>query len=514
MPLLRKPVLLPDKGRDHSVPAALLDDRYGFSENMEARQGEIVKRPGKSLYGPAAASASSILGYKVLELNSLSKFLVRATKSKIESFNPSSGGWASISVSDLAGGDDDLVNFTVVSESGLLLSTNRLDAIRKWTGAGFMSDLGGSPPKASYITYISPYILLADVDDGISRNPWKVQWPDTGYPEIWTGGNSGAVVLGSEPSPIKNIARIDEFVAVYKKNSLWIGRKVDTADVFRFDMQKSGIGLAASRAFTDVNGIHYFMSTNDFYIWNGGSQVQSIGKAIRDKVFAELDYSKIGRCFAFHARGKKEVWFFVVTAGNSWPTVVWRYRYDTGNWYMDTCSEITAAIIWQRTSSTSWDDDSGTWDDDPGVWDEGTETKDSDELILGDSSGRSLKVDPSTYNDLGTAIKAVYETIDFFANKFEYNERWLEFHFWAKGPGTLRIYYSIDYGDTWINIPYTSSKNSFTLSDIYVKYEAYLDVVSSKIRFKFIEESADKTLWLRYFMPFWVEREQTRGATR
>lgn len=512
MPLLRKPVLLPTKGRDHSVPATLLDDRYGFSENMEARQGEMVKRQGKTIYGSApAASASPILGYGVLELNSLSKYLVRATKSKIEKYDTSSGGWESISLADLTGGEDDLINFTVVSENGLLLSTNRLNNIRKWPGSGYMSDLGGSPPKASFMTYISPYVLLADVDDGISRNPWKIQWSDTGYPEIWSGGNSGAVVLGSEPSPIKNIARIDEFAAVYKKNSLWIGRKVDTADVFRFDMQKSGIGIASSRAFTDVNGIHYFMSTNDFYAWNGGSQVQSIGRAVRDKVFTELDYSKIGRCFAFHARGLKEIWFFVVTAGNSWPTVVWRYRYDTGCWYKDTCSEITAAIIWQKTAGITWDDGSGSWDDDIGPWDSGTKTQDSDELILGDSSGQSLKVDLNSYNDLGLVIKAVHETVDFFANKFEYNERWLEFHFWAKGPGTLRIYYSTDNGDTWVNIPYSSANSAFSLTEKYTKYESYLDTVSPKIRFRFIEKTLKGTVYLRYFMPFWVEREEKRG---
>ena len=219
-PLLRKPILIPIEGLDYSKPSTLINDRAGFPKNVRFLRNEIAKRQGKTLYGDTAATdGTQIMGYGHLTLDDGSSYVVRASKDEIEKYDTTTADWVSIADANLTGGDDDLVEFTTVTESGYLIITNGVDSVRKWTGTGNNTALAGSPPKAKYCEYLSPYLLLANVDDG-STYPWKVQWSDTGDPETWDSGNAGSEVLADEPSEIKQIKKMNEFVACYKKESL------------------------------------------------------------------------------------------------------------------------------------------------------------------------------------------------------------------------------------------------------------------------------------------------------
>lgn len=504
MPLLRKPILIPTEGLDYSKPSTFINDRAGFPKNIRFYRNELRKRPGKTKYGTVAISGGQIMGLGKLELNNGSTFLVRTSKTKIEKYNTGTSAWDSISIVDFSGGNDDLFFFTNASENGLLIITNGVNVIRKWTGSGNTAALGGSPPKAKYCTYLSPYLLLAHIDDGISVNPWKVQWPGTGNPETWSGGNSGSLLAADEPSPIRNILKLNEWAALYKRDSLWLIRKVDTSDIFLGECIKTGIGLAASRAVVDVDGYHYFMAQNDFYVWNGIRE-ESTGGPVRDEVFTKLDRSKITRCFAHHVRELGEVWFFIVVTGNNWPTEIWKYNYRTGFWYYDTCTELTAIIAWQKTSTEIWDNDSGTWDDALDTWDEGITIGEWEEVIFGNVNGHTLNLDYTTTNDDGTAVAGEYQTIDFTADALEYNKRWLQLDVWAKGPGTLKMYYSTDYGDTWTYV------TSLSLTDKYAKYETYFDVVSDKIRFKLLEETSGKIFYIRNIYPYYLGEAEVKS---
>ena len=511
MPLLRKGILIPVKGVDWSQPATFIDDRAGFPQNMRFLKNEICKRPGKTLYEDAAIAGGQIMGFGVLELSTL-KYLLRVSKTTLQKYNTSTLVWDTISATAFSGGDEDFFSFANVAESKFLVLTNGVDKIRKWTGSGNNTALGGNPPLAKYCTYLSPYLLLAYLTEGGSIYPWKVAWCDTDAPETWAGGNAGSALISNEPSAIQNIMKLNEYVALYKEESLWLGRKVETSDIFIFDCMKTGVGLGSPRALVDFEGQHAFMGVNDFYVWNGIRE-ESIGGPIRDQVFSTIDRGKIKRCFAIHIKNLWEVWFFVITSGQTCPTTVWKYNYRTGFWYYDTCSNLTAAIVWKKIATESWDDDVGTWDAAVDTWDDGTSIIDWEESVFGNSSGNAMRLDYSTPNDLGIAVSAMFETKDYTADSLEFLKRWLQLDVWARGSVGAKLYvdYSTDYGDNWTNIPYNSSQAYITLSATTELFRMYFDVLGDHIRFRFRNAESGEFFYLRNFYPYYLGSAEVKA---
>ena len=507
MPLLRKGVLLPVKGVDFSIPATFIEEQRAFAKNMRYDKGLLRKRPGKTDSGGQTPDSDQIMGYGVLEHSSGTKSLVRASKRKIQKYNTGTGLWETISIISYGGGDEDFFSFANVTESNLLVSTNYIDAMYKWSGSGNQALLGGTPPKAKYLAYLSPYLLAAYTDDGITVEPWRVAWCDTDNPQVWSGGNSGEALITDEPSIIQNIAKLNDFVAVYKKDSLAIGVKVDPPDIFRFQTVKTGVGLASPRAFADAEGQHYFMAQNDFHTWNG-TRVESIGNAVREYIFSRVNRQKIARCFAQHVQELNEIWFFILTSSDTWPTEVWKYNYKMGFWYYDTCVGITAGIKWENTTTLDWDSMQGTWDQQQIAWDDSAIAAAWEEIMLGTSDGFSTKLDYTTTNDRGVAVEGVFESKDFIAESHEFGARWQKFDVWSKGPGKLYLDYSTDHGDNWVTIPYTSSQDYVDLTALMTKYEWYFDTWAENIRFRLRNAVLSETFYVQAFFPYYLNREE------
>jgi hypothetical protein len=512
MPLLRKGIILPAKGIDYSVPSTFIADQNSFSKNMYYYRGELRKRPGKVLVGEAI-SGGQIMGFGIFEGNTGIKYAIRASKTKIEKYNTSTLAWESISSSDLGGGDDDQINMAMVTEEQILAVTNWINVIRKWIGSGNTAALGGNPPKAKYAAYLSPYLLLAYTNDGISIKPWRVSWSDTGNCENWSSGAAGSLDLGDEPSVIQNILKLNEYAAVYKKDSIWLLNKVSSSDVFQKSCARTGIGLAASRAVIDADGQHYFMSFNDFHTWEG-IRPTSIGAAVRDEVFRRIDPNRINRSFALHVQELSEVWFFIPVSGGSWPTEIWKYNYRLGFWYYDTCAELSAAMRWGKVASEAWNDDTpGSWNEALDVWDSGDSIANWEEIILGKVSGYCSKLDYTKADDEGLPVEGVFETKDFIGESLEKKTRWLQIDFWARGSSSAKLYidYSVNGGDDWTNIPYTSSQAYAELTEKAVHYKFYFDIVSSEIRFRARNAETGEVFYIKAFYPYYLSKEQNRS---
>jgi hypothetical protein len=510
MPLLKRGVLIPCKGVDFSMPATFIDERNGFPQNMRYWQSEMRKGTGKTKYGSVAIAGGQIMGLGKLELSGDVKYLIRASKTKVERYNTTTGLWQSISAQTWTGGDEEFIAMESVQEEGTLILTNGKDNIRKWPGSGPTEDLGGSPPKAKYMTYLTPYLILAHIDDGVSISPWKVQWNDTSGFEVWSGGNSGAQLLSTEASPLMNILRLNEYAVAYKKNSIWLGARVSTKDVISFNCVHTGTGLEASWALAEgEEGVHYIMGANDFYRF-GGIRPESIGGPVRDEVFNILDRTKINRCHAISVPELGEVWFFIVRSGYSWPKDIYKYNYRYGFWYYDTCNNITRAVKWIRTATQSWDDDTpGDWYGALDVWDSGTVTQNYEEVLLGRDDGHTLKLDPTITNDDGNAIDSFFVSKDFSGDKLEIMKRWLQLDVWAKGPGKLYVDYSTDYGETWKSINALPTRAYLDLTDRYIRYSMFFDIVSEVIRFRFRNYESGEMFYLRNFYPYYLERERS-----
>jgi len=505
MPLLRKPVLKPIVGLDWMDPSTMLQDRGGFYRNMRLYRNDLKKREGKTLFGSTAVSGGQVQHLTTYPLESQVIRLIRMSKTKCQKWNTATFVWDDITGVNFTGGDGDFFS-TCVAEDKLIL-TNGVDVMRTYNDAGNTTNLvagSGTVPVAKYIAYNQSGYLIAAYIQSVTGGPFKVQWTDIGDITAWGAGNYGSSLLRHSPEPIRGLHNLNEFTVAYKKDAIYVGRPVETSDIIIWDLAWQGAGLMSNRAVVVHAGKHYFMGTDDFYEFNG-VRPESIAKGrVQREVFSRLDGNKTNRCFALLLTDYDEVWFFIVTAGENWPTEVWKYNYRLNAWYMDTCSELTSAALYYTQASVAWDDLVGTWAQQNWRWDDLLTTTDAQTPIFGNASGFCLKQNPFVNNDNGIAIDARYESIDFTADKFESYKRWLQLDFEAKGHSVI-VEYSTDYGETWQSI------ETVTLTDRWPSkpYTVYFDIVARNIRFRLSNAVSGETFYLRTFYPYYVEREET-----
>lgn len=502
MPYLRKGELLPVKGYDLSIPSTYIQDGYGFPQNMHFERGEMRKRPGKSVIGTPTYGNMKVNHLSVFELSSLSSRLMMHTKRNLYKYNTVTGGFDDCTGVDLSGDDEDFYDDCVVTESDLYIFSNYIDNVRKYDDSGVSANLGGSPEKAKFCEYVTPYVFLAYLNESGLAIPTKGKWCDTGDPETWDSGNAGSHLFTDDPSPIRRAKKLADQLFVYKSGMNYRGRLVSTSDIFDFSPFSTDRGLYAPRALVNANSSHFYMGTSDFHI-NNGVRLEDIGGPIQQYIFNRLNRDRYETCFAMHVELFKEVWFFITTTGNDWPTEVWKYKYDKGFWYKDTCVNILTGVNYRVITTVTWDDLIGQWNDQTWRWDDQAGQAGAPIQVFGNDAGICTKLDNTRRDDNGVAVVARQETRDYtgLGNQgvigIEQDQEWLQADFWASG-SKVKIYYSIDYGETWV---YVEEKE---LSETIQKHTTFFHVISPHIRLRFENSDSSGYFTFRSAIPYYL----------
>lgn len=499
--LLRSPDLTIEKGLDFSIPSVYLGQGKNFPQNFQLYRGEMKKRDGRTVLGGVMLGGQKVLHLGVLELSSGTQRLIRHSKQNVERWNAGAGQWEDITPfpgGDLTGTELDFFQSCVVTESDLYLFTQRKDAIKKYGDSGKFASLGGSPPKAGAIEYLSPYVLIGDILDGASELRSKVAWCDTGQPEVWSGGNSGSVLLADEPSFIKRIKKLLEYAFVYKEKSVYRGRQVGGSSIFDFGGPfYEGKGIASRRAIAGNGSSDFYMGLFDFHE-NNGVRIFDIGAPVREYIFNRLNRARIETCFALHVELYKEVWFFVTPVGFDWPSEVWKYNYERGFWYYDTVQNCITAANYKQTTSLTWNTYKKKWSEAVGTWNTVGGLSDAPFQVFGYKDGFIDRVDPSVSLDREAAFTAKIESKDYTGlvhRGIEYDSRWQQFDVWARGRGKIRLSYSTDYGSTWVSV------GDLELPDTTEKLSFWFDVVAAHIRFRVeILDIGQIRSWTPYYL--------------
>lgn len=501
MPFLKKAELQPVKGMNFSLPSTYLPEGYHFPQNMQYARGEMTKRHGKSVLGGVSLGAHQILHLGIFEQTSGTVKLVRHTKKNVQVYNPVSGIWEDFTGLDLTGSDTDYYDHAVVAELDMYLFVNkRIDAPRKMLDATNSTLLGGSPPKASCVEYMTPYVLMGDLEVGGNDFPYEIRWCDTGDPETWAGGNAGGVLLSDEPSSIRRIKKLKSYAMVYKEKSLYRGYQVGSPDIFNFTCLSLGKGLYAPRCVADDGNFHYYMGLQDFYL-NDGIRSESFGTPVREYIFSRLNRSVNTACHAIHVEQYKEIWFFIATTGFSLPNEVWKFNYDLNFWYFDTVESSICSAMYKQTSFITWDSTPRTWDEQVGNWDKQSGVTDAPLPVFGFDDGFVGKLDENVVDDFEVAVDSHLDTKDYsgvLAGGLERDTRFLQVDVWARGD-SLRLYYSSDYGTTWNFV----SEND--LGPTIEKSTFWFDVVAKHIRFRLEQKGLRKKLVIRSLQSYYVD---------
>ncbi len=170
---------------------------------------------------------------------------------------------------------------------------------------------------------------------------------------------------------------------------------------------------------------------------------------------------------------------------------------------------MTAMSLYINTSETTWDSMAGTWDSQTTAWDSASFQSSSKRIVFGDSSGNSTYLVNGTSSDNGTAISANFETKDFNANDYGLPDldtmmRWKGIEMWATG-STVTVEYSIDGGESWVAAG-TKTLGSYYPTDAS-PINVYVDVVSSRIRFRFSNGTVNETFLIKKYQVEATSRE-------
>jgi len=391
-------------------------------------------------------------------------------------------------------GDEDNLFYAEIM-TDLFIATNYVNPIKKWTGSGTMTDLGGNPPRAKFIRKYKDYLVLGYVFSGTTVYPQRVQWSDTGNPEEWSTGNAGYQDLLEGVDWITGLEILGDRLIVFKERSIYSGYLVGTSEIFNFDLKVSGIGTPAPASIGNVGDELIFLGWDNIYAFNGIT-IEDIGEPIKDELFSTMNSEKIGNCHALIIEELDEYHLFVPSVDSTYPDTEWVYNYIRKAWYRNSRKNITRAGYYQKQSSATWDTLSGTWDSQTARWDDRVYGALSPTNLLGDSSGYVYEWDYTVNDEAGVAIDGWFTTKDFTMNDFVRRKYWARLDVYGAGNSVV-VDYSTDEGNTWTNL------GTLTLTAEMNWHKLDFRITSEKIRFRFRNNNSGETFKIRMLTLYW-----------
>lgn len=506
-------IAIPSGGLVVDKPAEYIDIRsISNCQNIEITRNLVQQRRGGEDLG--LSLGERILGQIELE-SGIDTYFVRVGLTKAQVINKATLVWTDIHHSLLAGTDDSQVSFAfpLFAAVRYLVYTNGVDNIRKYSGTGNDADLGGTPPKCKYLIDFKGYLVLAHVIDGGTTYFARVQWSDAGDPEEWdpVTSDSGAQDLLDDSLEITGIGRLGDFLSIHKESSIYLGQLVNNSDVFRFTRKETAGTIANGSIQNLPDGTQIFLARDGFRIFNGVTSdliPSPITEELRDSISPE--WAK--RATSVLVKDLDEYWCGVAIGSQENPETVYKYNYRTGQMYKDERPGLMSLALYKKVGDDTWDSDPDSWDSDTTQWDSITELSLHKQVSFGFDDGMTT-LRSTSVNDSGEAIDSIWDTKDFTIADIDESLdignmiRWKGMQVWAKG-NSVTVYYSIDSGSTW-NTAATVPLNSDYPTDDNTT-PVYFDVLSSKMRFRFRNNSLDESWTLKQYFLSYSIREARR----
>jgi len=340
---IKKVTLYLNKGVNRDAPPGALADGYASDlRHMRFDDDVSFKMPGIAAYFGTTAGA---------QINGLFAFadhagLTHVLRGLIAKVSKIVSGTATDFTPAFTGALYDRWSFA--SWGSQVLMTNGINKVQRLVhpyAAGDLADLtadANCPVAHTVRTYMRHAFLLDD-----TTNPFRVSWSDLDDPTDWTavaGNDAGSIDLYESKTPVVGGDTLKSIFAVYTGNQIHVFQYVGGTYVFSRAIADYSTGLWSRGLLVATEDAHFFMSPTNFYAFDG-NRPQPIGKGIRKEVYAAIGHAiashsaLINYAFAFHVRGKGEVWFCVPT-NSTYPDLAVIFNYWNGAWSLeDICAD-------------------------------------------------------------------------------------------------------------------------------------------------------------------------------
>lgn len=501
---------LPVLGIDTSKPGEYVASRASTgSQNVRVKRSLIQTRQGTEALGAS-------LGERVQSIAELDTgsgtFFVRFGLTKVELLNKTTLAWTSIANAPLSGAISDQISiaFPLLSGVRIMVFTNGVDAIRKYTGAGNDAALGGSPPKAKFVLFYGGYLLLFHITDGGNVFPWRVQWPDTGAPETWGSGNAGSAELLEDSADITGAGYFGQYFTVHKENAIYVGYLTQSSGVFNFERRETGAGTIANKTIQSLpTGEQIFLARDGLRIFNGNT-APLIESPIVDEIRDYLNPAYAYKAWSKVVKENDEYHVGIALGSQTEPETVFKFNYVTRQLHKDLRSGATACSEYLNTvGQRTWDEIGNSWDSDTGHWNDIALASLNPVTVFGFSDGATTRQNSSS-SDVGEPIDSFWDARDFSAKDYGLPENllmeWQGVQLWCKGNGTLEVLYSTDGGLGWNTVDSITLASEFP--DDFAPQVVYFHVVSMRLRIRLRNRNDAEQFAMKQFAPIAVSREE------
>ena len=186
------------------------------------------------------------------------------------------------------------------------------------------------------------YVVCFGCDGESRRVGWSGQEDYTEWNFSSATTTAGFIDLDTQ-SKIVMAAPVREGTLIFTEEEVWLMKYIGLPYIYGFDRIGFGCGLIAPKAFATFSGRCIWMSTNGFWIFDGG-YVKPLPSDVGNYVLQDMDPA--ARLLYTHGSENgtfNEVWFWYPSTGNSVPDQYVCYNYMEGWWALGAMTRTAAS---------------------------------------------------------------------------------------------------------------------------------------------------------------------------
>lgn len=272
------PFNIPLGGLKKDIPEQLLGSQYSKDlDSVWPINGKLRRMPGRVKLVSNPLDSTACVGIGNFTKDDGTNKLVACSQEKAYEYNAGSGAFDSIhSGSDFTGGAADYFDYASFWDSGstneIMVITNGVDELKKWTGSGNIDTLAGSPAKCKYLEVFKDYLFQGyTIESGIDY-PRRLRFSDLGNGENWPAANFIDFYRSTDAIVRPKVLR--DNLIVYKEASIALLAYVGGSLLFNLSENYiSERGLLSSKAviaWGHGQEVHFFPSSDlEFYKFDG-----------------------------------------------------------------------------------------------------------------------------------------------------------------------------------------------------------------------------------------------------
>jgi hypothetical protein len=233
----------------------------------------------------------------------------------------------------------------------LVIATNFSDEPQKIniaTASVTAANLGGSPPRAKYVSTVRDFVVMGH----LSTDPKAIRWSQINDAESWTiGTNQADTQVFPDGGWVQGLAG-GEVLYVFQERAIRRMSYVGAPLIFEFDEISRNRGCVAGQSLVQVGSKIFFLAEDGFFMLENDQLVPIGHEKVDDTFFEDFENAYRERITAAADPVKKIViWAYPSKASTGNPDKIIVYNWASDRWSLVDYT-ITGAFTFQNLGYT------------------------------------------------------------------------------------------------------------------------------------------------------------------